>query len=187
MDDKDKLLCDLLEKWGFESGNIRLPVLDVTLELGEGRLFKNLGIVDDIQGVVDELSQYGELTTDDADYGLVGGLHVGLSIGDVKASVIAAEKHHPPVSLYYLGHEATHASVHLVGENFLRGLLELKLFDINPFEKGEEYAACIGGVFGLYGQGKLEELKRIEREHGPTNLTGYINDLMGSRNNNLEL
>jgi hypothetical protein len=169
------------ERRGFETGEVVMPGLEITVELGSGTYFRDDGVVRDLY------EHHDRLTTEFNCFELSNApsqtTHKGWCIGLTdsssleKASVIFVEDSGPVGNIFIKGHESTHALIFLGHSYALVDELESEGFSLNPFERysNEEWIAHIGGILAWHKAGLL----------GPTDLdkvySPFIKDLFESK------
>jgi len=141
-------------KFGFQTGKVILPGIDLEVTLPSNRFFRNDGIVDNLREHTDKIYRDMGISLDHAhnlDSGYAASNHLLDNSGNI-ASVIYIQDFSKYDNLFNYGHESTHAA-HILGlEKQFCGMLKHEGFSLDPFIrfKDREVIADIGGVIALY-------------------------------------
>ena len=104
----------VFEDYGFKTGRIVFPGLDLVVRFNEDRYFRNDGIVADMNQHTDEV--LGEFWASNHDYqrGVPAyGRHIPFNSNSDKASLIFIRDWNPETNRFSYGHESTHAIIYL--------------------------------------------------------------------------
>ncbi|MDP3882365.1 MAG: hypothetical protein Q8Q31_05805 [Nanoarchaeota archaeon] len=152
-----------LERYGFQSGDIILPGIEMPVRLGKGFYFRNYGIVPDLRGKTLQIAQELNMAPPTIDlrqeayYG-ASARHLGIiKRGDRGSAVFVKEGLDMGTVIFDYGHESVHAVRNLGLEDQFAGFLRKEGFTLNPFEtySSEEQIAHVGGVLSLHKAGML--------------------------------
>src|SRR3989344_1927551 len=138
---------------GYQTGEITLPGLEITVQLNPKHYFRNDGIVSDLTAHTEKVFQQLSYPHKNESYGPdVYGICTRGELKEEKFSTIFIRDINPITNLLVLGHEATHALRHLGLDHYLVQALQTEKFLINPFKRydNEEHIADIGGLLALY-------------------------------------
>jgi hypothetical protein len=171
----------VFEGYGFETGRVLLPGLDLVVRLNEDKYFRNDGAVADVErhanGVWEELGISGHYCTSEVRH---FGKHFPCTSGNDKASLIFIEDGDPITNRFYYGHESTHAVIHLGLESCFMIMLEKIGFALDPFKKydNEESIADVGGIVSVY---KTNQHKGLATHPTRPELSQIYEELMKSK------
>lgn len=150
---------------GYQTGEIILPGLDLTIQLNQNQYFRNDGIVSDLTAHTEKVFQQLGRLSHQEDYGSAYGITVRSKIKEEKFSTIFIRDVDPITNLLVLSHEATHALIYLGFGHHLVQALRAERFSLNPFERydNEEHIADIGGLLALHKANQINFVKDSRR------------------------
>ena|SRR3989344_3789573 len=165
---------------GYQTGEITLPGLEITVQLSPEHYFRNDGIVSDLTAHTEKVFQQLSYPHKNESYGLnVYGICTRVKLKKEKFSTIFIRDINPITNLLILGHEATHALIYLGFGYRLVQALRAERFLFNPFRKydNEEHIADIGGLLALYKANKIHYVKNLSHS---SHLSSLADDLLKS-------
>lgn len=151
-----------LEKYGFQSGWITLPGIEMRTRLESGFYFKNYGVVPNLREKTIQIAQELNIGCDinllREDSYETSAKHISLSkSGDIGSAIFFKDGLDVGTNTFNYGHESVHALINLgLNDRFVEFLRE-EGFMLNPFEtySNEEQIAHVGGVLSLHKAGIL--------------------------------
>ncbi|MDO8511281.1 MAG: hypothetical protein Q7S55_03885 [Nanoarchaeota archaeon] len=165
---------------GYQTGEITLPGLDLTIQLNSNQYFRNDGIVSDLTTHTEKVFQQLSFPHKNEQYGpRVYGICARGKLEKEKFSTIFIRDVDIITNLLVLGHEATHALIHLGLGHRLVQALRAERFLLDPFMKydNEEDVAHIGGILALYKADKIHYVKNLSHS---SHLSSLADDLLKS-------
>ena len=167
-----------LERFGFQTGEVILPGIEMPATLPPGFYFKNYGTVLDLREKTLEIAQELGVGFDcPNNFTERSGTHLGITKRyDIGSAILIKQGHDKPTEIFNYGHESVHAIRNLRLESQFVAFLKREGFRFNPFETycDEEKIAHVGGLLGLYKSGVLWMFS-----HPEVDMIKY--DLMSSR------
>jgi hypothetical protein len=148
----------MVTAYGFKTGDVWLPGLDLTISLDSDRFLRNDGFVEDVIAHANQVYREMGLDTDfhNEEEIFASGRHLGFDVQiqghHGKASVIFVGNMGDVYTVFCLGHESTHALQFLGAEKYLVDDLKTHGFSMNPFARytDREDIANVGGCLSLY-------------------------------------
>ncbi|MGV8087417.1 MAG: hypothetical protein ACP5N1_07330 [Candidatus Woesearchaeota archaeon] len=148
-------------QYGFKTGNVILPGIELDVDFSPNRFFRNDGIVSNLKEHTDKVfrdighsldythnfdSLHGICNTVDYTY------YEYTALNPYLACCIYILDVTPVINLFTLGHESTHAVINLGVKNQFLYMLKDEGFSLDPFTKftNNEAIAHVGGVLALY-------------------------------------
>ena len=148
----------VLERYGFQSGDIILPGIEMPARLASNQYFRNYGIVPDLREKTIQITQELEIGVDDyylakEGYNGVAAQHMGFNKnGDIGSAIFVKEGLERDMIAFNNGHESVHTIRYLGLENQFLEFLRSEGFALNPFETfcDEEQIAHVGGLLSWH-------------------------------------
>ena len=144
----------VFERWGFKTGKVILPGLELIVQLHQNKYFRNDGVVMDMDKHTDDALR--ELGASSHDYKRgtdAFGRHIALSsVGNRASLIFIQDSQNPEVNIFSYGHESTHAVIHLGLESYFLKKIRRMGFTLDPFKRyhDEESIAHVGGLVSVY-------------------------------------
>ena len=139
-------------EYGFQTGKVLLPGLDLEVKLGPNQFFRNDGFVEDIVEHTNEIYREFKCPNDAPEKPSLFGRCLSISNPRYKFAIVFAKSRDEPNDQFVWAHESTHAAMRLGFKKEFLTLLKVRGFNLNPFKKycDEEAIANVGGLLGLY-------------------------------------
>jgi hypothetical protein len=140
-------------RYGFKTGKVILPGINLEVTLPKNNYFRNDGIVANIEEHTDKI--FREIYPDfkyDRPPALAAGKCLSWREEEYKLSVIYLLDNKPETIMFNYGHESVHAIQNLGIEDQFVEMLKQEGFTLNPFTyySNRELQAHVGGIMAFY-------------------------------------
>ncbi len=167
--------------YGFETGKVLLPGLNLIVKLNRNRYFRNDGIVENMDEHLDDVKRELGISNFDYTRGVPSmGRHIKLSYGSDKISIIFIKDQSSETNRFNYGHESTHAIIYLGLEDYFMDMLRKEGFTLNPFKRynNEDDIANVGGLVSVY---KTDQFNLNYKLVNHPELSPILEELMKSK------